>query len=215
MGMGTDHRTESRRSITLSTMEHFPTSLSAMERPPSRVEHLGPLPTNWTRSLTLCGSSSMGGRSLQEAHRFIGELVQHKTILVVGETLFPLWRMGAKRTTVIIVHSCGLGCTRFFDGWGETHLSVWRWNAASTRCTSLNSSILAAALTPAVIVLPTVAGSSALEVVGVALDLGREVFVHQSGATSGWETGGSRALVSMGAPVVSWHLFHPHQGYEG
>jgi DNA processing protein len=75
---------------------------------------------------------------------------------------------------------------------------------------------LCGSLGEATLVIEAATSSSSIAIASAALDGGKEVFVHTVGLARARESGGSRLLAEMGAPLVSsYEELACHLGWDG
>lgn len=189
-------------------MELYPSALVEIENPPFILSYNERLPSPSERIITLAGSRQCDYEGLQGAYALGKGLAQMGfTLLVSNSYGFDRWaRLGAQsvKKPSYVLCDCGLGTKRITTNQsleGEYLLSPFLPFEEVSRQSILSRNVLSVALGEATIIGQAPEKSGALHVATCALDLGKDVFVHQSGIGKKPSQMGSLFLHQSGAPL--------------
>lgn len=192
--------------IILFGEAEYPAQLRQVALPPPQLMVRGPLIPSSGRLLTITGSVEPSFEARRIAYDFARTCAHCRVHPVLSHTsgiaryaLYGAWE--GKRESVVVFDSplphvgwkipSAILLTPFMD---LRIGSLTRQKSAAAICGALGEATL---------VIETPGYGASLAVAHAALDGGREVFVHAVGTKEGPWSEGSRALVEMGAPVVS------------
>ncbi len=190
-------------------MKEYPRSFSDMENPPFRLMYNKSLPKQGQQLLTISGTRHPYYQGSLAAYAFSIEAVANDVTLVCSNS------QGIDRCVLSACHDCnaeafvlcdcGLATRRI-----QKNALVSSMNMISAfepadealpfHCLSRN--VLSASLSQATLIMQAPSHSGALHVASMALDQGKDVFVHASANKDTERYEGSRCLVNMGATVV-------------
>ncbi|HRV24170.1 MAG TPA: DNA-processing protein DprA [Sphaerochaeta sp.] len=195
--------------IVFYGMTGYPPSLIDLENPPFMLSYSASLPEAGDRIIALAGSRQSDYEGLRAAYALGKALAETGfTLLVSNSSGFDRWaRLGSQSadSRSFVLCDCGLGTKRITSNRslrGEHLISPFLPYEEVSPQSCLSRNVLTAALSTAVIIGQAPKRSGALHVAGCALDLGKDVFVHQSGIGSKPNQEGSRFLHQSGAPIV-------------
>jgi len=206
------------RTITIND-EEYPRQLAGLCLPPQVLVTRGPRIPTTARLLTITGSRSPSFLARQAAYDFAAASARAGTHLVVScnigvdrHALYGAWE--GRRETLVLFDTplprygwhipSAILITPFIDDVLDVHS---RRASCAALCGSLGEATL---------VIEAATSSSSIAIASAALDGGKEVFVHTVGLARARESGGSRLLAEMGAPLVSsYEELACHLGWDG
>jgi len=205
-------------------MQEYPSLLAGENDPPFRLLYRGRLPTPGEQLLSLCGTRKADLRGEMACYALALEAGANNVSVVTshspGIDRAALYALNDGGFTGFVPCDCGLDTPRIRGNRlleGMNLISAFEPDDAPLRYRCLSRNVLTSALSPLLVVLQAPIRSGSLHCASLALDMGREVVVHQSGLRPLPWCEGSRLLVEEGAPVVSGYgeiatfLGYPHR----
>ena len=200
---------QSGANVCFYGMDTYPKAFLELENPPFRLMYTKNLPSSEENLLTLCGSRYTDLESATASYTLALEAAVNAVSLVCsnshGIDRSALYAYQDYKANAYVLCDCGLATDRVkYNPLTASMNMVSAFEpddeALPFRCLSRN--ILSASLSMATVVMQSPKRSGALHVASSALDLGKDVFVHASGAKKIKQYFGSYGLVEMGAVVV-------------
>ena len=190
-------------------MQEYPALLAELENPPFRLFYRGRLPAKDEKLLSICGTRKADLIGESASYALALEASANKVSVVTSHspgidraTLYAVKDCGG---SAFVTCDCGLDSPRILRNRlleGMNLLSPFEPDDSAHRYRCLSRNVLTAALSPLLVVVQAPLPSGALHCAGLALDMGREVVVHQGGLREYPWCAGTRQLVEEGCPVV-------------
>ncbi len=202
-------RNKGHNHVVFLGMEEYPPLLAEEENPPFRLLYRGRLPHKGEPMISLVGTrkADLGGESasytlaLEAGANGVSVVTSHSH----GIDRAALYALSDGSFTGFVPCDCGLATPRIMNNplLGKMNLiSAFEPDDAPLRYRCLSRNVLTTALSPLLVVVQAPLPSGALHCASLALDMGREVVVHQKGVGAHPWCAGTRLLAEEGAPVV-------------
>jgi DNA processing protein len=169
-------------------MEEYPFLLAGEDNPPFRLCYRGTLPKEGEPLVSLCGTRYPDTLGSEASYAFSLEACLNKVSIVTshsrGIDRSALYGALSAGSPAYVCCDCGLATKRITENdqlSGMNLISPFEPYAPASRYRCLSRNYLTTALSPSLVVLQAPKKSGALACASVALDLGREVFVHETG----------------------------------
>lgn len=195
---------------TFYGMQSYPAMLYRMENPPFRLMYTKSLPKKDSQLLTVCGTRYPDAGGERRAYEFALCASAGGTHLIVSNSR-GIDRIASHAATdfgmtCYVICDCGLGSKRIYDIAKQNNVSLvsaYEPYDVAIRSRCLNRNIISVGMGAATMVLQAPNPSGCLHCTTVALDQGKDVYVHSLGLDGGLRDDGIRYLSMMGAPDVN------------
>ena len=200
---------EGKYHVVFLGMKGYPSLLAQMDNPPFRLCCKGSFPSPDEQLLSLCGTRHPDLNAGQASYAFaleagangVGIVTSHSS----GIDRAALYACRDACFKAYVCCDCGLLSARIknnelLDGLNLISPFEPTDEALRNRCLSRN--VLTAALSPILVVMQAPEKSGALHCAGIALDLGKDVYVHATGIRRKRVNQGTLRLHQEGALVI-------------
>jgi|GEM_PF-609245 len=205
----TKKTTTNTNHVVFLGMAEYPALLAEEDNPPFRLFYRGRLPAKDEQLLSICGTrkadllgeSASYALALEAGANHVSVVTSHSPGIDRG----ALYGVSDGGGTAFVACDCGLDSPRILNNRllkGMNLLSAYEPDDSAQRFRCLSRNVLTAALSPLLVVVEAPLPSGALHCARVALDMGREVVVHQGGLRNYPWCKGTRQLAQDGCPVV-------------
>jgi DNA processing protein len=199
----------SNTKVCFYGMREYPKAFFELENPPFRLMYNKSLPKEGQRLLTLSGTRHPCYQSSSAAYAFSLDALANDVALVCsnsqGIDRCILTACHDSNAQAFVLCDCGLACSRIQKNalvCSMNMISAFEPDDEALPINCLSRNVLSASLSEAALIMQAPRHSGALHVASMALDQGKDVFVHESATRNTAWCEGSRSLVDMGAPVV-------------
>jgi DNA processing protein len=199
--------------ISFLGMEDYPLFLSGEDNPPFRLCYHGCLPSEGEALVSVCGTRYPDTHGLEASFAFSLEAGLNGTHVVTshsrGIDKASLYGSLQAHLPAYVCCDCGLGDRRITENklLGKTNcISPFEPYETASRWRCLSRNYLTCALSPALVVFQAPQKSGALACSSLALDIGREVFVHTTGLRNLAVNEGTVHLSEEGCPTVEGYF---------
>ncbi|WP_320130759.1 DNA-processing protein DprA [uncultured Sphaerochaeta sp.] len=201
-------------------MKGYPSRLALEDNPPFRLCYRGRLPEENECLVSLCGTRYPDTLGAEASYSFALEAGLNDIHIVTshsrGIDRSALYGTRQAGTCAYVCCDCGLGTRRITENRGLAGcnlISPFEPNQEASRWRCLGRNYLTVALSSCLVVVQAPCKSGALLCASLALDMGREVFVHEQGLRNLPVNEGTRRLEDEGCPLVSGYpAFASSQG---
>jgi DNA processing protein len=190
-------------------MKGYPSLLAEEQNPPFRLFYRGRLPHRDEQLLSVCGTRKADLMGESASYELALEALSNQVSIVTshsqGIDRAALYAASDGRFPAFVTCDCGLDSPRILQNrllGGMNLLSPFEPDDEALRFRCLSRNVLTAGLSPLLVVVQAPERSGSLHCASLALDMGREVVVHQSGLRSHPWCLGTRQLAEEGCPVV-------------
>ncbi len=191
-------------------MDGYPSLLAGEENPPFRLFYRGRLPAEGEQLFSLCGTRRADLTAESSSYALALEAGSNKVSVVTshsqGIDRSALYAASDGGFPAYVTCDCGLDSPRILQNRlleGMNLLSANEPDDRALRHRCLSRNVLTAALSPLLVVVQAPLRSGSLHCACLALDMGREVVVHQSGLRNHPWCEGTRQLAEDGCPTVT------------
>jgi DNA processing protein len=190
-------------------MEEYPFLLAGEDNPPFRLCYRGTLPKAGEPLVSVCGTRYPDTLGSEASYAFSLEACLNKVSLVTshsrGIDRSALYGAVSAGSSAYVCCDCGLATKRITENAllsGMNLISPFEPYTPASRYRCLSRNYLTTALAPSLIVFQAPKKSGALACASIALDLGREVFVHETGLRNLEVNEGTLSLALDGCPSL-------------
>lgn len=191
-------------------MEGYPSLLGKEDNPPFRLCYQGMLPGERESLVSVCGTRYPDTLGTEASYAFSLEAGLNGTHLVTSHSrgIDKAALYGAREAGLpaYVCCDCGLSTRRITENRllaGCNLISPFEPDDTASRWRCLSRNYLTCAFSPALVVFQAPKKSGALACSSVALDIGREVFVHQTGLRKLEVNEGTIRLSGEGCPSIA------------
>ncbi|AEV28436.1 putative Rossmann fold nucleotide-binding protein involved in DNA uptake [Sphaerochaeta pleomorpha str. Grapes] len=190
-------------------MDGYPSLPGGEDNPPFRLCYQGFLPNEGENLVSVCGTRYPDTLGTEASYAFSLEAGLNMTHVVTSHSrgIDKAALYGARESGLpaYVCCDCGLSTRRITENRllaGCNLISPFEPDDTASRWRCLSRNYLTCAFSPALVVFQAPAKSGALACSSLALDIGREVFVHETGLRKVEVNEGTLRLANEGCPPI-------------